>query len=672
MYEDHPSESGPDERYFQKNYLGKGTIAAAVLAILFAVVVGFVVFLGGPASSTTKSASGPAQTDESRVETARQGLSRQTDLNACRSALQQINTELGEKAASRPPALTNEQKDWLRANLQLDRDELSEVESSHYTRLDQEYLFGCFLMRDAAASAVVKGVRSKTGGQTVREKPLDQAVRAFAWVMREVRLRSQEGEAAPPSFVVRRGWGSGLERALVFLALLEQLGDPDADQPELLGFLLQVPDGEGRMRLWACGVVDGGGNEVYLFDPSLGLPLPGPKGEGVATLAQAREQADILAQLNTDKKYRYPVTKEQARSAQAQLVCPLSALSPRMRFLQDKLLAPAVRVRLGRDPAKERDRVGAACSAGVEKAAPVQLAKDKCTLLRRFLATDKDGAETASQEQRFQLALVPWNALHPVFQDEQLFPRKTPLGMRVLSQFASPFIVPTMEAGQPRDLLLRGRYLSAEQKLVGERDTWRSALAMRANSGDLQQQFRKWVDDAHRDYAKLLHAKTAEERQQLEQQVDKLWGGQTGLPVVVLLNSSVAAARNPEVEYQLGLCSQEQAEQLQARLDLRKTAGNAPTKPENKASQSHDERKTQDAWLKALDKWRRFEEDYPTHPDVAAALRLRGRAESMLGDHKAAIASCKKIAELRTSDLEKLAALYLAQQEQKQHAEKDK
>ena len=33
--------------------------------------------------------------------------------------------------------------------------------------------------------------------------------------------------------------------------------------------------------------MDGSGKDVYLFDPNLGLPLPGPKGEGIATLAQA-------------------------------------------------------------------------------------------------------------------------------------------------------------------------------------------------------------------------------------------------------------------------------------------------------------------------------------------------------------------------------------------------
>ena len=75
----------------------------------------------------------------------------------------------------------------------------------------------------------------------MREKPLDQAARAFAWAMREVRLRPMEGEASPPVFVLQRSWAQPWKLALVFLALLEQIGDSRTSQSELLGFLLQIP-----------------------------------------------------------------------------------------------------------------------------------------------------------------------------------------------------------------------------------------------------------------------------------------------------------------------------------------------------------------------------------------------------------------------------------------------
>jgi hypothetical protein len=661
MQHEYPSEPEPWVGYYLRSWV----IAAASLVLVLA-FVGYFFFQGGSYPTTTKRASsGPVQTSDSGVETARQGLSRQTDLNACRSALQQINTEMGEKASLHPPELTKEQKDWLRENLQLDKEELSEIESSHYTRLDNQHLFRCFLMRDAANALEVKGVRGQADGQAVHEKPLDQAVRTFAWVMREVRLRPEEGEASPPSFVLRRGWGSALERALVFLAMLEQSGELDAPQPELLGFLLEVPDGRGGMNLWTCGVLVGDEKDVYLFDPRLGLPLPGPNGEGVATLAQARDKSEILARLNSDEKNRYPVTKEQAQAAQAQVACPLSALSPRISYLQDKLLAPAVRVRLASDAAQDVQRIKTACSAGAAKPTPVQLAKDKCMLVRRFLPPDEGGADTTSpsRAQRFQMALVPWNALPAVFQDERLFPKKSAMGMQVLTLFATSFVPSTMEPGYTRDLLLRGRYSSAVEKLVSERTTGRSAVELRANSGDLQEQFQRWLDEATRAYANLARAKSSGEREQAQKQAAKLWTSRASLPIHVILNSAAAPARIPEIEYQLGLCSQEQAERIQARLNLQAQAG--------VKSFASDVENARDYWQRALDNWKLFEESYPTHPDVAAARRLRGWAEAMLGDHKAAIASWKNVSGCRT-ELEKLASLYLARQWEKKHAGKAK
>lgn len=626
-------------------------------------VLGLIIYLaaGGKSPPATTRTSEARLTTESGVETARQSLARQTDMNACRNALQQINTEIGDKPTLHPPSLTDEQKTWLHDHLNLSDEELKELETSHYTHLDQHYLFRCLLMRDAAGALEIKGVRGKAGGAGVHEKPLDEAARAFAWVMREVRLRQRTGEEVPPSFVVRRGWGDALERALVFLALLEQIGDPDAAQPELLGFLLQVPNDSGGMRLWACGVVVGDSKEVYLFDPHLGLPLPGPNGEGIATLAQARTQPKVLAQLNVEDKLRYPVTAEQARAAQAVLVCPLSALSPRLRYLQDKLLAPVVRVRLAADAASNLQRIKTACSTGADKPASVIVSRDLCTLLSRFLPADEGGTDTTLRMARFSLDLVPWKALPSGFLDESIFPPKTELGSRLRNRFAGFFYFPTMEPGQPRDLMLRGRYSSAVPLLVRERDQWTSQLVQRANAVDLEQKVDQWVERATREYADLYRAKGAQARQAAQKKVQELWDDRVFWPIGILLNSAAAKARNPEVAYELGLCSQEQAEQLQARLDLETQAGVTPY--------PSDVEKAKADWRNARNAWKRFEEDYPRHRDRAAARRLRGRAEAMLDDPVAAIASWKNVADCPT-ELEKIGSLYLAQQWQKHPAPK--
>lgn len=612
----------------------------------------------GPSAPSTIKTSDSGQATESGVETARQSLTRQTDLTACRNALQQINSEFGENPSLHPPSLTKEQQTWLHDHLGLSEEEQKEVETNHYTRLDNHHLFRCLLMRDVAGALKIRGVRGKAGGANVREKPLDEAARAFAWVMREVRLHQREGEEAPPSFVVRRGWGNALERALVFLALLEQLGDPSAPQPELLGCLLQIPNDSGGMRLWACGVVVGDGKDVYLFDPHLGLPLPGPKGEGIATLAQVREKPEVLDQLNVGEKLHYPVTPEQARTAQAQWIVPLSALSPRLRYLQEKLLEPVVRVRLAADAATDLERVKAALPAAGGKSPAVSVSKDRCTLLRRFLPADEGGADTTLRLTRFSLELVPWQVLPLLLRDERVIPQTSELGMRIRNGFASFFYSPTMDPGKPRDQLLRGRYSSAVPALVSERDRWNNQLVQRANAEDLQNKVNQWLNRAITVYAHLSRAKGGPERQQAETQVKALWEDQDSWPIAIVLGSTAAAARNPEVAYQLGLCGQEQAEQLQARLDLEaRTNGSAHPRDVEKAASD---------WRNALNAWKRFEEDYPNHRDCAAARRLRGRAEAMLGD-SAAAASWKNVSDCPT-ELEKIASLYLAQQWEKHHS----
>jgi hypothetical protein len=661
MSSDEPARPG----YWEKLSTTYLIYLAVTPLILFSILAVVLALMPSTAPTTNSGGGASTQAKESGVETAARSLTRQTDIVAIRTALQQINAELNEDRSLRPPPLTKEQKNWLRAHLGLGDDELAEIENEHYTRLDGHHLDGCFLMRDAANALEVKGVRGK-GGAIVVEKPLDRAARAFAWVMRQVRLRERENEEteAPPAFVLRRGWGNALERVLVFLALLEQLGPTNGPRRELLGCLLETPGGADRMRFWVCGVVVGGDKDVYLFDPRLGLPLPGPKGEGVATLAQARRQPEILAQLNIGAKYRYPVTMEQARAARAQLVCPLSALSPRMRHLQDKLLVPTVRVRLADDAANDLERLHAAVAAGADKPTPVLLPSDKATLLRRFMPVNEGGVDASYRKDRLTLDLVPWRALPPVFLDENKFPPKIGLGQRVRQSFAAPFIHTMMDPGFARDMLLRGRYSSAVPALVAERDHWRNQLQQRASAVDLNQKAAEWLDKAIHEYALQVRAKLPQERAQAEQEVKKLWDDRNGWPIYLLINSAAATARDPEVGYQLALCSQEQAEQVQARLDVQAHAGGA-------APHRLDVEKARQAWQTALNNWKLLEEDYPGHPDLAAGRRLRGRAEAMLGDRQAALASWKEIKGYQT-DLEKIAALFLAQQLEKQSGQDKK
>jgi len=331
-----------------------------------------------------------------------------------------------------------------------------------------------------------------------------------------------------------------------------------------------------------------------------------------------------------------------------------------------------VRVRLAVDPVKEFERVASACANGAEKT-PVRIPKERVAVMRQFLPPEEGGVDAGTivregdprklpRKVRSTIELIPRTYLPPQIRDNPNFPRDSVLGERVQQLFAGPFIRTTLDAGQSRDLLLRGRYTAAEPELVSERERWREQQKARAAAVDLEKKVDEWVDQATHAYAALLRAGPAE-REAAERNAKQVWDPRTAAPIYVLLFSAVALVRNPDISYQLGLCNQEQAEQLQARLDLQTQLGGA-------APRKADVEKAQQAWQDALHAWKRYEEDYPRHRDVADCRRLRGRAESMLGDWQAAVATLKKPTDSMT-DLEKLAALYLAQQLEKQRAQKD-
>jgi hypothetical protein len=128
-------------------------------------------------------------------------------------------------------------------------------------------------------------------------------------------LHEQVDEWIPPAFTLRRGCGSALDRALLYLSLLRQA--------KTEGCLIVVPDTEPVQLL--VGVREGK-SDIRLFDPRLGLAVLGKDGKSVATLAEALANPELLQPSG--------IAPEQAKKLEVRLVCPLFALSPRMLELQ--------------------------------------------------------------------------------------------------------------------------------------------------------------------------------------------------------------------------------------------------------------------------------------------------------------------------------------------------
>jgi hypothetical protein len=650
-----------------------GGLAAAVIGL---VVLGFA-RLNTSSTAQTGRPDATAAVTEDELEAARESLAKDANLANCRSALQQINTHLSQPNVTKPPALPTEQGDYLSRQLDLKPADIGEISGVTYTLLDGHHLQYCMLLRDVARSFDVMGAGERPGKDKPVE-PLDQVSAAFDWVTRQVRLQRNQAQLAttpqePPDWVLRRGRGTPEDRALIFLGLLEQLNVAHGQPGAYVGGLVYCPRKGAKPRLWT-GVAMAGLPGLYLFDPDLGMAIPGPGGKGVATLAQAR-QGDVLRQLDVPGGPAYDVTAEQAKASEIYLFCSLSALAPRQRHLQDHLLPPVVEVRLAADLEGDLARLKAAARDGAAKEQAVEVWKPGITIWRRFLAPDEGGSARPepfplaavpgftwpgdnsvrhlTPQVRFSMKLPPWEFYPAYLRNNRALAVDNILGQRLRNGFARPWEQAILDAGGPRDLLLRGQFTQAPLLLVQEREQRQMAVdRLSAVGNDLGQRLDEWVDKASAAHAEQLRARTgtAQDQERAAQLVAMVWKSEVAEPVYVLVGGALALARLPEVTFQLGLCKHEQAERLQAHVD--RSSGRAPQTEIDKA---------RNAWDDALGWWTRYATDYPQSPDVAAVRRLRGRAELARGDKDAALKSWQDVSGPFT-DAEKIATLYRARQ----------
>lgn len=148
-------------------------------------------------------------------------------------------------------------------------------------------------LRDLGDAVIGKGVSD----------PVEQTRRMFDWIVRNIHLipghpddtemvNGQRQFVTPPCapwLMLLRGRAHAEERAWLLMLLARQqrlpvvmLGYPDSEAPA--GIRPWLP------ALWHEG-------EFYLFEPRLGVPVPGPNGEPIATLSQVKQQPELLQSL---------------------------------------------------------------------------------------------------------------------------------------------------------------------------------------------------------------------------------------------------------------------------------------------------------------------------------------------------------------------------------------
>ncbi|MBX9626239.1 MAG: hypothetical protein K2X82_20740 [Gemmataceae bacterium] len=570
------------------------------------------------ASPTGREAGGPAADP---WEAAVKRVGQDKDPVSLRTTLGKLSGDLAGQPGGLP-TLTPDGAKALAAAVTLTPFEAEQVGARAFTGLDAVYLADALYLRDAARWV-------DPGGAA----PAELARLGFEWVCRQVFVFPwvlDTGElvpAVPPTAVLRRGYGTGLERAYVFLALLRQLGidgclvgPPEAaDRPA--GYAGPGETGVPRGPFWAVGARVG--PDVLLFDPWAGRPVPGPGGTGIATLAQVR----------ADPALAKPVAPDEARRSVAFLAVPVGGLSPRMAVLEEKLRAE-VGVRLAADPAALRGRFAEA----KEEPRVWHPKGDDFAYGRvqaRFTPAEDGGLDARDPRSRLQgqylRSLLPGSVL--------VFPAglaEVPsaggrLRNLAIDQFATAFLNPPGGQPGPRERVQRGQLQDAVRFLTDRQDGFRRGLE-RLQGADRGEEG-AWVRAMAEAHAALTRAQFPDPLRDkvarpdsdpavadAQRAVDDLW--RSGSPFAQRIVDRAAAAPGlAEASYLIALAKHEEAERRQFRAD-RAGAG-----PDAEAARKEAAR----AWGEAANQWATFlaqpvARGFPARADHAQALAARAAA----------------------------------------------
>jgi hypothetical protein len=232
------------------------------------------------------------------------------------------------------------------------------LSSPKFTTRDARHIEDCMLYHAVATRAAGEG------------DDLTRVRRIFDWIVRQVQLVPAESLSgnglrqaqARPADVLYRGMatefgGRWSERGWLFMALCRQIG-VDA------GLLTFTPrrsmpgasfDAGSRQPVaWICAaVVD---KKAYLFDPRIGMEIPGPDGTGVATLEEAIVDPVVLDRLDLPGQSTYGTTSADLSGSTSKIGVLIDSsqgyITPRMRLLQGQLRGTS-RTILFRDPAEQ-------------------------------------------------------------------------------------------------------------------------------------------------------------------------------------------------------------------------------------------------------------------------------------------------------------------------------
>jgi hypothetical protein len=250
---------------------------------------------------------------------------------------------------------------------------LNRLNSKNINREDVEYLRQCRWLKNIVLWAAELPLPEDMQGRVAAaaaELPAEEAdrlavaCRLFDWSVRHIQLdpvpqlpRAMAAEAPPmmacagftmrPWETLMLGHGDAWQRARIFTLLARQ-AEIDAV------VLASAPAPQSRLDPWVVAVdIDG---KLFLFDPELGLPLPGPGGQGIATLEQIKSDPASLEQLNIGDTLPYSRKPADIAHIVALLDASSESLAVRMLTIESRLTGDD-RMALYLSPIAERKKL---------------------------------------------------------------------------------------------------------------------------------------------------------------------------------------------------------------------------------------------------------------------------------------------------------------------------
>jgi hypothetical protein len=211
-----------------------------------------------------------------------------------------------------------------------------------YDLTDIEHVRNCWLAKQLGAGALKS-----------QSADLDRIVGLFDISVRTVALVNSSDPLMPqtPYDTMVIGRGTAEDRAWLFGELLRQAGfdsvivRPKASSPPTAGSTASGAIGSGASGAaprWLVGVLLD--KQVYLFDPTLGWPIPSPDDKGTsatvqkpATLAQVVADDKLLRKLDISPEKKYPLRASDLKSVQIEIITESRYSEPRIKRIESFL-----------------------------------------------------------------------------------------------------------------------------------------------------------------------------------------------------------------------------------------------------------------------------------------------------------------------------------------------